>query len=84
MHHQRTGKPGDSEMQITHGNFEIVFGQPLEAIDGTHVVAWALYRLPRDIGDEPEHLGATMGVLDEGLAVASALAESRLKADELA
>ena len=84
MHHQRTGKTGDSEMQITHGNFEILFGQPLETIDGKRVVAWALYRLPRDIGDEPEHLGTTMGVLDESVAMATALAESRVKANELA
>ncbi|KAF1045659.1 hypothetical protein [Xylophilus sp.] len=71
-------------MKITHGEFEIYLGLPLMGIDGRCVVAWALYRMPRTMGDQPEYLGATNGISDEGLAMSTALAESRLKANELA
>ncbi|KAF1006018.1 MAG: hypothetical protein GAK28_02926 [Luteibacter sp.] len=71
-------------MQITHGEFEIYLGLPLMGIDGKCMVAWALYRIPRTMGDQPEYLGATIGVSGENLAVATALAESRVKANELA
>ena len=71
-------------MQITHGKFEIHLGLPLMAIDGKYMVAWGLYRMPRTAGDQPEYLGTTIGISEESLAVATALAESRLKANELA
>ena len=71
-------------MKTTHGEFEIHLGLPLMAMDGKYAVAWALYRMPRAEGDQPEYLGTTLGISDKSLAVATALAESRVKANELA
>jgi hypothetical protein len=65
---------------FNHGDFEIEVGLAHEHIDGRFTVAWAVYRRPRIEG--PVYAGTTIAFNDPETAVAMAMAQARLAANE--